>query len=64
MAKLRVTSPDGYNHYWTPAGAHTSFPAGFEGTVKGEVLAAAIAAGKGEEIKPVKKAEDEPGRDN
>lgn len=63
MAKLRVTSPDGYNHYWTPAGAHTSFPAGFEGTVKAEVLAAAVAAGKGEEIKP-EKVKDESGRDN
>lgn len=63
MAKLRITSPDGYNHYWTPAGVHTAFPAGFEGTVKAEVLEGAIKAGKGEEIKPAK-VKDEPERDN
>lgn len=63
MAKLRVTSPDGYDHMWTPAGAHTAFPYKFEGTVTRGVLEAAIKAGKGEEIKPAK-AKDEPERDN
>jgi len=50
MAHLRVTSPKGYDHYWTKAGAHTSFPYGFEGTVKAEVLAGAVTSGAGEDM--------------
>ena len=62
MAHMRVTDPAGYVHYWTPAGAHTAYPPGFQGTVKRAVLEAAIKAGKGEDMDAVVVVEAKPKR--
>jgi hypothetical protein len=58
MSHVRITKKGGYNHYWTPAGAHTHYPEGFEGVVKREVLEGAIKAKAGVDTDAEKNTRD------
>jgi len=64
MAHMRV-GPDGFNYYLSRAGAHIAFPPGWEGVTKRDILKAAMAAGRGEDMDAKKGEEikDEPQRD-
>jgi hypothetical protein len=57
MARVKFSAD--YNHRW-PSGAETAYKAGWEGTVKAEVVEAATAAGKARTVRASAKAGDAP----
>jgi hypothetical protein len=55
MARVKFSAD--YNHRW-PSGAETAYKAGWEGTVKAEVVEAATAAGKARTVRAPAKPSD------